>query len=517
MADKLRTLAMYLPQFHEVKENSEWWGEGFTEWTAVKQAEPLFDGHQQPRIPYEERYYNLLDKATMQWQAQTAKEYGVDGFCFYHYWFKDGIKILEKPAENLLKWQDIDMPFCFAWDSGSWARTWTKLGNAWADAFEPKNMDKIQSDGILLEQKYGDEAYWRIHFDYLLPFFKDSRYIRHEDKPVFIFYSSMQIPCFTRMVSAWRRWAKEEGFPDLYIIAFHMPDKSADAVILPMAFAISTLGYNEKVAYNIDSTGLKGYEYDEVWQDYLSYMPSQTNKTFWLGTVGFDDTPRRGLNGRLYTGESPSKFQQYFESLIRKSQNTQNPFVFIDAWNEWGEGKYLEPDNVHGYAYLQATRQAITNAKEQITKNNGFDNQLDWKRQSMMLEVQYLNKSEEHRMLTSWLRLSQDKSRLEKYLISINAKHISIYACGIFGKLLADSLSHTEITVDYFVDMKKEGLKQGEVIPIFSPDDVLPKCDLMVVSFMREFNEIYNDMKSRVDYPIISIFELVYAAETYRE
>lgn len=120
-------------------------------------------------------------------------------------------------------------------------------------------------------------------------------------------------------------------------------------------------------------------------------------------------------------------------------------------------------------------------------------------------------------MLTSWLRLSQDKSRLEKYLISINAKHISIYACGIFGKLLADSLSHTEITVDYFVDMKKEGLKQGEVIPIFSPDDVLPKCDLMVVSFMREFNEIYNDMKSRVDYPIISIFELVYAAETYRE
>ena len=186
-----RTLAMYLPQFHEVPENSQWWGAGYTEWTAVKQAKPCFPGHEQPVIPMNGNYYDLLSKETMVWQAKLAKKYGVDGFCFYHYWFGRGRKILEKPAENLLKWTDIDLPFCFCWDPGTWARTWSKMGNAWADAFEPEK-DKAQTrgDGILIQQDFGDASYWEAHFEYLLPFFRDERYLRVDGTPVFIFYNS---------------------------------------------------------------------------------------------------------------------------------------------------------------------------------------------------------------------------------------------------------------------------------------------------------------------------------------
>ena len=152
-----KIISMYLPQFHRVKENDEWWGEGFTEWTAVKQADSLFDGHYQPRIPLNGNYYDLLDKETMQWQADLMKKYGIDGQCIYHYWFKEGRQILEKPAQNLLKWTDIDMPFCFCWANESWARTWSGLKNtnAWSAKQEPKKQG--DHNGLLLEQYYGTE------------------------------------------------------------------------------------------------------------------------------------------------------------------------------------------------------------------------------------------------------------------------------------------------------------------------------------------------------------------------
>ena len=140
MENCMKTIAMYLPQFHRVKENDAWWGEGYTEWTAVKNAKPLFEGHNQPRVPLHENYYNLLEKSTMEEQAELAQQYGVDGFCFYHYYFKDGRKILEKPAENLLNWTDIKLPFCFCWANETWARTWSNVGNknSWNEQLEVK-------------------------------------------------------------------------------------------------------------------------------------------------------------------------------------------------------------------------------------------------------------------------------------------------------------------------------------------------------------------------------------------
>lgn len=150
----IRTIAMYLPQFHCIPENDAWWGKGFTEWSTVKAAKPLYESHGQPRIPLNQNYYNLLEKETMLWQAELMHQYGIDGLCFYHYYFKNGKKILEKPAENLLCWKDVNIPFCFCWDSASWARTWSNVGgNSWADTFEKK--EKRQGPGLCLPLREG--------------------------------------------------------------------------------------------------------------------------------------------------------------------------------------------------------------------------------------------------------------------------------------------------------------------------------------------------------------------------
>ena len=214
----MKILALYLPQFHRVKENDEWWGEGFTEWTAVKDAMPFFNGHYQPRRPLNDNYYDLMEKKTMRWQARLMKEYGIDGMCMYHYWFKDGRRILEKPAENLLEWKDINMPFCFCWANMTWARTWSNIRNSavWANKYEGES--KEIDDGILLEQKYGGLLDWKEHFKYLLPFFKDERYIKKDNKPVFVLYKTELIDCLEEMTEKWQEWAVENGFNGIYFI-----------------------------------------------------------------------------------------------------------------------------------------------------------------------------------------------------------------------------------------------------------------------------------------------------------
>ncbi len=214
----MKVLAMYLPQFHRVKENDEWWGEGFTEWVSVKDAEPFFDGHYQPRIPQDQNYYDLMDKDTMVWQSSLMKKYKIDGVCMYHYWFKHGRQILEKPAQNLLQWKEIDMPFCFCWANETWARSWSRIQNknVWSAVREQdKNEDK---NGILLEQDYGNEAQWRQHFEYLLPFFKDERYIKVEDKPLFLIYKESEISCLPEMLECWKKLAEMNGLKGIYII-----------------------------------------------------------------------------------------------------------------------------------------------------------------------------------------------------------------------------------------------------------------------------------------------------------
>ena len=178
MINDVKIIANYLPQYHQIPENDKWWGKGFTDWIAVKKSTPLYDKHRQPKVPLNENYYDLSEVENIRWQAKLAKEYGIYGFGIYHYWFSSEMQLLQKPSELLLENQDIDIHFMFIWDNFTWKRTWSKLANgaAYAPAFDGEVKEETNQDnGILAELKYGNEEDWKIHFDYLLKFFKDDR------------------------------------------------------------------------------------------------------------------------------------------------------------------------------------------------------------------------------------------------------------------------------------------------------------------------------------------------------
>ena len=192
----MKIIAFYLPQFHNIPENDEWWGDGFTEWVNVKKAKPIFDGHNQPRVPLNHNYYNLLDDDVKIWQADLAKKYGVYGFCYYHYWF-DGKLLLEKPMEQMLENKKVDIPFCICWANEPWTRAW------------------VGETKTLIPQKYGSKKEWKEHFDYLLPFFKDPRYILDEGKPLVVIYRPEIIDVLNDMLDYWNELAKNAGFEGL--------------------------------------------------------------------------------------------------------------------------------------------------------------------------------------------------------------------------------------------------------------------------------------------------------------
>ena len=334
---------MYLPQYHQIPENDEWWGKGYTDWVAVKSAEKYFDEQIQPRIPMDDNYYDLSKAETLRWQADLMKKYNVYGQCFYHYYFKEGRKILEKPAELLLQNKDIDMPFCFCWANDPWARSWSKIKNTnqWAEKFEVSGEKKI-----LLEQEYGDEYDWDKHFEYLKDFFLDERYIKIDGKPLFIIYRPESIDCISEMIQYFNNKIREYGISE---ICFWGANISTPMESLQAAIYIHASSY-----FNLDVTGMcleekrindvKTYGYDDVWANILNSNPVQGMKTYFGGIVDQDDTPRRGRLGFCLTGVTPEKFRKYIYELALKNMKSGNEFLFIDAWNEWGEGNYLEPD-----------------------------------------------------------------------------------------------------------------------------------------------------------------------------
>lgn len=360
----IRTIAMYLPQFHQIPENDQWWGEGFTEWQAVKKAEPLFETHVQPRKPLGNRYYNLLEKDTMKWQSDLAKEYMIDGFCFYHYWFEKGRRVLEKPAENLLQWTDIDMPFCFSWANESWIRTWENVteGNVWAEKFDIMNRQIPDWNGILLKQDYGKEADWKEHFNYLLPFFLDKRYIKMNGKPVFIIYKPEHFQNkLNPMLSCWKTWAKENGLKGLYIIGAQCAVNSDTK--WPQMDARVKHGPAVCLANETRVGNTRFFDYDFLWRRFLGMEGNEGEKTYYCGFVNFDSSPRQGDHALIFNNASPHKFEKYFEQLIQKNIRLGNELVFINAWNEWGEGMYLEPDEENGFGYLVAVRDVMKRYK----------------------------------------------------------------------------------------------------------------------------------------------------------
>ncbi len=356
---KTQVLAYYLPQFHEIDENNAWWGKGFTEWVNVKKGKPLYQGHYQPKVQLNKKYYNLLDIRTLREQTELAQKYGVDGFCYYHYWFS-GKLLLEKPAQLLLENKDINISFCFSWANETWSRRWN-------------GADK----DILIQQSYGGESEWDAHLDYLIPYFKDERYIKIDNKPVLLLYRAFEIPECDRMIEVWNHKLKQEGFSGIYIIEtlntvqtkWILKQSEACVEFEPMytlyknrKYRIIHRTYRYFVGkfrlYNIFEFTRRFVDYDRIWRKILARKQTGGKKVFLGAFPNWDNTARRGNSAVVFRGSSPEKFKCYFTEQYRKSVALENEFIFINAWNEWGEGAYLEPDEKYLFQYLEAVRYA---------------------------------------------------------------------------------------------------------------------------------------------------------------
>lgn len=487
----MKVVAIYLPQFHKVPENEAWWGKDFTDWVSTKNGTPLYDDHYQPHIPLGKNYYDLLDKDTMRWQAELMRKYQIDGLCFYHYWFKEGRQMLEKPAQNLLKWDDIDMPFCFCWANMSWARSWAKMKDTdfWI------NEDEIQTteDGkaLLIEQTYGEETDWEKHFNYLLPFFKDSRYIRVDNRPVIWIYRTDLIYCLAKMAEYWNMLAVENGLQGIYLIGSYYQPENAD--VLDAAVIYEPGEILPRVPYShIRGSDVAIYDYDTYWnigikRDYADI------KTYYTGLVNYDDTPRQGNNGHVISG-TPEQFEKWLKRLLRKSENKGNELVFLNAWNEWGEGNHLEPDEKYGYQYLEAIKAAKQGYK--MIKTDEFCVTPLSNEQILELESY---KTELNKALTNicilndLIKFMNHKIPLIKHPVIEKVSHVAIYGYGIIGKLLKFLLDTSNIAVDYFVDKKAEELDKK--IRIISLTNNMPKVDLIIVSLPNYYQEITEEFQ----------------------
>lgn len=360
-------IAFYLPQFHTITENDKAWGKGFTEWTNVKKAVPLFEGHYQPKVPLNENYYCLLDEGVMESQAELAKKFGIYGFCYYHYWFKGGHKLLEKPLENMLHNPNVDIPFCLCWANENWTRRWDGGNNE-----------------IIIAQDYDDMKNLERHIDYLCEFFADPRYIKEDGRPFFIIYRPAIIPNIKERVKYIRERVIKNGFPGIIIAAQHpsfrneygeLKDFDVDAYIqfepLFCNWGISETVRKSKSTLKKILRALGIFDlarklkrnpgmlsYDRAWERILKFRPK--DKRLIAGAFKDWDSTPRSRNSRLFIDSAPEKFREYMTRLVKKvREEYTRPYIFLNAWNEWAEGSYIEPDERYGYAYLEALRDAL--------------------------------------------------------------------------------------------------------------------------------------------------------------
>ncbi len=498
-----KVITMYLPQFHRVKENDEWWGKGFTEWTAVRKAQPLFEGHYQPRKPQKNNYYDLMDKSVMKWQADLMHLYGVDAQCIYHYWFKDGRRILEKPAENLLTWKEIDMPFCFCWANETWARSWSHIvnKNTWADSFEEN--DKKKDKGILLEQQYGHEQQWREHFEYLCEFFHDKRYLKKDEKPVFVVYKAKLMPCFNKMMQRWKEWAAEEGFPGIYVVAADSGETQRQYMDLALyhepGHAMSSFMMEHR---NKTHSFLN---YHTIWKEILEHAGDKNQA--YGGFVGYDDTPRRGNQGNVVYDASPEAFREYLSELIAKNMADGNELIFLNAWNEWGEGMYLEPDCRFGDQYLQAIYYAKEHYKGYLEKYVHLDYCKSLIQEQKRLQAKAFRYEKYWRVLDKWLYLKEQDIHIEDGLEEQGIHSVAVYGMGMLGKHLVEELRKGCVQVRYGIDVRGGQIKAD--IPVYSLCDKLPEADAAIVTVDYDFDTIKEELEKRVPYKILSLAQII--------
>ena len=349
----MRVIAYYLPQFHAIPENNEWWGKGFTEWTSVRNGKPLFAGHQQPVEPGELGYYNLLDASIRERQAALAREAGIEGFCYWHYWFA-GHQLLEKPLQAVLQSGQPDFPFCLGWANESWkAKTWLDQQTA--------------PDRMLIEQTYpegDDEA----HFEAILPMLRDKRYIQVDGKPLLMVYRPFDLP--QGWCTKWQQMAKNAGFSGLYLLGHVAYAKQVDAV-LQMGFDAVNLVPLGDTKRNICLAlrhlltlikHLRGksplvYDYRQAIRLFAEPV-MQREQVVPTILPNWDHSPRSRMRAFVMHNSTPEAFKSHVAAIKHIVDRKHNQLVMLKSWNEWGEGNYMEPDKRWGKQYIEALRDA---------------------------------------------------------------------------------------------------------------------------------------------------------------
>lgn len=343
---KVKVIAHYLPQYHPIPENNLWWGEGFTEWTNVTKAKPLFKGHLQPRLPRDLGFYDLRLQEARTEQANLASKYGIYGFCYWHYWFGGGKRLLERPFNEVLSSKEPNLPFCLGWANETWSGIW-------------HGDDKR----ILIKQEYPNIQDQDLHYDFLLKAFKDERYIKVQGKPLFYIYRPQQIPEVKRYLEYWNQKAISDGLRGIHFVANgyyeNYKEDGFEAYVdsVPFISNLKTTLENriKRKFFNIPM--VKSYK-DFVFNKHFKRLLKQDEYPCIL--PGWDNTPRSGVRGIVYEGSNPELFKSHVRKILDQVRvQDRDQIVFLKSWNEWAEGNIMEPDNLFGRRFLEVFSEAL--------------------------------------------------------------------------------------------------------------------------------------------------------------
>lgn len=375
----LHPIAYYLPQYHPIPENDYWWGKGFTEWTNVAKAKPLFKGHKQPYFPTDLGYYDLRVPEVREQQAHLARDSGIEGFCYWHYWFGNGKRLLERPFTEVLKSGKPDFPFCLGWANETWSGIWHGA-----------------KDRILMKQEYPGLEDFKAHFYTLLPAFLDKRYIKVEDKPLLLIYNPTSLPDMKEFCDVFQNLAIKNNLNGLFLVANNIKNVKIEWDPEFFGFNAYTTSAHGRIIHEGANLSLKRQD-DERNKKLLTkkierFIEKTLNRKFSKGSpkpeytyryldamnffsiendlkidsyptiiAGWDNSPRCGKNGLIFTEFTPENFRKHLKKVFPYVEKTKNKIVFIKSWNEWAEGNYLEPESEFGTQFLEVLKEEIHN------------------------------------------------------------------------------------------------------------------------------------------------------------
>lgn len=350
----MRAIAYYLPQYHPIPENDAWWGRGFTEWTNTAKARPLFPGHYQPHVPADLGFYDLRLPESRHAQAELARMYGIEAFCYYHYWFGNGKRLLERPFNEVLESGKPDFPFCLCWANESWTGVWHG---------SPRR--------VLIEQTYPSASDHQNHFEAVLPALLDIRYLKVDGRPLFLVYNPSELPDPIAFTKLWRQLAENSGLKGIFLVGVEnepwSPEKNgfdgSTVRILHRSYQLDGGKLRSRLRYHFRKLRrhpIRLYPYDKAIRNFAPAECTAINK-YPCAIPNWDNTPRSGLKGLVLHGSTPELFRTHLREVLDQAcrKPAEHQLIFIKSWNEWAEGNHLEPDLKNGHQYLEVLRDEL--------------------------------------------------------------------------------------------------------------------------------------------------------------